>query len=149
MVQCWVSHVMTTDTFANSKIIQRLSILQVKDPIQSLSWRKSNRASELYQSCAFRFSFNQFAEFAESSCFKWQTVDTARVGQVATHIYIHYSIGEEGVRPVVLVLNQQDALQPHHAPALMSGKAIKLKSTISASLRWIFMCVGKWIPFFT
>lgn len=32
-----------------------------------------------------------------------------------------HAVGE-GVRLVVLVLNQQDALQPHHAPALMSGK---------------------------
>lgn len=67
------------------------------------------------------------AEFVEISCCKWKTVDKAEVGQATTY-------GTEGVRLVVLILNQQDALQPHQAPTLMSGKL----SSWKAPFQWVW-----------
>lgn len=78
-VQWQVSHVITTCLFANSEIIQRLSILRVKDTI--LSAKKSDRATEFYQSCSTSNGTFQFS-FAESSCCKWQSVDEAGGDQV-------------------------------------------------------------------
>lgn len=62
--------------------------LQVKDPIQPLSWEKVIELQSFIspaQNQALHSSLASIrAEFAESSCCKWQTWDKAGVGQVAT-----------------------------------------------------------------
>lgn len=70
--------------------------------------------------------------FAESSCSKWQIIDKAEVGPMPKY--------KEGEGHVVLLLNQQDALQPHHIKLQRQGNYQSKKLHLSESEMNIYVC---------